>query len=66
MDLYCRSFLASPTSSHAPVPDTVTLTNHSHSELSFLVRLRPLVVWTERSYFCGFVPHVNPPVSRNI
>ena len=40
-DFYCRSFLVSPTSSRltdSPVPDTVTLTTYSHSELSFLVR----------------------------
>ena len=40
MDFYCRTFLVSPAPSlltDSPAPDTVALTTHSHSELSFLV-----------------------------
>ena len=40
MDFYCRTFLVSPAPSlltDSPAPDTVTLSTHSHSELSFSV-----------------------------
>ena len=40
MDFYCRTFLVPPALfllTDSPAPDTVTLTIHSHSELSFLV-----------------------------
>ena len=40
MDFYCRTFLVPPAPSlltDSPAPDTVTLSTHSHSELSFSV-----------------------------